>query len=133
MFNPIFFNVLVKSRLKLLPLSMSTRVKCEPAMTGSRTSGNFSRLREASPLVFPRKGDRDLAVSQRFLYGRLDRENLLQGQLLCALQEEATVSTEDDVDDILRVLEVLGPRPVILIVIPLILPLSILRKEWSVE
>jgi hypothetical protein len=31
----------VKSRLRPLPPSMSTRVSCEPAMTGSRTSGNF--------------------------------------------------------------------------------------------
>jgi hypothetical protein len=36
-------------------------------------------------------------------------------------------------DDILWVLEILNPRLVTLIVIHLILPLSILRKEWSVE
>jgi hypothetical protein len=40
---------------------------------------------------------------------------------------------KDDVDNILRVLEVLSPRLVTLMIVPLILPLSILRKEWSVE
>jgi hypothetical protein len=44
MFSPIFFNVLAKSRLMLLPASMNTRVNCEPAMTGSRTRGNFPGL-----------------------------------------------------------------------------------------
>jgi hypothetical protein len=42
MFSPIFFNVLAKSSLRPLPPSMSTRVNCGPAMTGSRTRGNFS-------------------------------------------------------------------------------------------
>jgi hypothetical protein len=49
-------------------------------------------------------------VSQRPLYGGLDREDFAQGQLLCALGGEATVSMEDDVNDILRVLEILSPR-----------------------
>jgi hypothetical protein len=50
-----------------------------------------------------------------------------------ALRGEATVSAEDDVDDILRVLEVLSPQLITLVIIPLIPPLSVLRKEWSVE
>jgi hypothetical protein len=41
MLSPIFFNVLAKSRLRPLLPSMSTRVTCEPATIGSRTSGNF--------------------------------------------------------------------------------------------
>jgi hypothetical protein len=41
MFSPIFFKVLAKSRLRLLPPSMSTQVNCEPTTTGSRMSGNF--------------------------------------------------------------------------------------------
>jgi hypothetical protein len=57
----------------------------------------------------------------------------VQGHLLRALQGEAAVSVEDDVDDVLQVLKVLSPRLVTLIIIPLILPLSILRRELSVE
>jgi hypothetical protein len=41
MSSPIFFRVLVKSRLRPFPPSMSTRVSYEPAMIGSRMSGNF--------------------------------------------------------------------------------------------
>jgi hypothetical protein len=41
MSSAIFFRVLMKSRLRLLPLPISTRVSYEPAMIGSRTSGNF--------------------------------------------------------------------------------------------
>jgi hypothetical protein len=41
MSSSIFFKVLAKSRLRLLPPSMSTWVSCEPKTTGSRTSGNF--------------------------------------------------------------------------------------------
>jgi hypothetical protein len=67
------------------------------------------------------------------VYGKLDREHFTQGQLLRALQGKATISTEDDIDDILRVLEVLSSRLVTFLVLPLILPLSILRKQWSVE
>jgi hypothetical protein len=44
MFSPIFFSVLAKSRLRLLQPSMSTRVSCEPATTGSRTNRNFLGL-----------------------------------------------------------------------------------------
>jgi hypothetical protein len=40
---------------------------------------------------------------------------------------------KDDVDNILRVLEVLSPQLITLVIIPLIPPLSVLRKEWSVE
>jgi hypothetical protein len=69
-------------------------------------------------LVVSREGDQDLVVSQRFLYGGLDRENFAQGQLLHVLRGEATISTEDDVDDILWVLEVLSPQLVTLIEIP---------------
>jgi hypothetical protein len=47
----------------------------------------------------------------------------MQGQLLRALGREAVISTKDDVDDILRVLEILSPRLVTLIVVLLILPL----------
>jgi hypothetical protein len=43
------------------------------------------------------------------LRGRLLREVLVQGQLLRALGGEATISTQDDVDDILWVQEILGP------------------------
>jgi hypothetical protein len=67
------------------------------------------------------------------LYGELDRKDFAQGQLLHALGGEASVSAEDDIDDILRVLEILSPRLVILIVVFLILSLSILRKGWSIE
>jgi hypothetical protein len=42
MFNPIFFNVLTKSRMRPLMSSMSTRVNYEPAMIRSRMSRNFS-------------------------------------------------------------------------------------------
>jgi hypothetical protein len=41
MFSPIFFNILMKSRLRLFPPSMSTRVSYEPTTTRSRMSGNF--------------------------------------------------------------------------------------------
>jgi hypothetical protein len=41
MSGPIFFSVLMKSRLMLLPLSMSTQVSCEPDTKGSKMSGNF--------------------------------------------------------------------------------------------
>jgi hypothetical protein len=67
------------------------------------------------------------------LYGRLDREDFAQGQFLRVLGGEAAVSAEDDVDDILRVLEILSPRLVTLIVVLLILLLSVLRKGWSIE
>jgi hypothetical protein len=42
------------------------------------------------------------------LYGRLDREDFAQGQLLRALGGEAAISAEDDVDDILGVLKILS-------------------------
>jgi hypothetical protein len=57
------------------------------------------------------------------LYDGLDREDFIQGQLLCALGGETVVSTEDDVDNILQVLEILSPRLVTLIVVLLILQL----------
>jgi hypothetical protein len=44
MFNPIFFKVLAKSRLRPLPPSMSTQVSYEPTMIESRTSRNFPGL-----------------------------------------------------------------------------------------
>jgi hypothetical protein len=46
---------------------------------------------------------------------------------------EAAIYTEDDVSDILRVLEILCPQLVTLVIVLLILPLSVLREEWSVE
>jgi hypothetical protein len=49
------------------------------------------------------------------------------------LRGEATVSAEDDVDDILWVLKILSPSLITLFIVFLILPLSVLRKEWSVE
>jgi hypothetical protein len=84
-------------------------------------------------LIIPRKGDRDLAVSQRLLYGGLDREDFAQGQLLRVLGGEAAISAEDDVDDILQVLEILSPQLVTLVIVLLILSLSILGEGWSVE
>jgi hypothetical protein len=66
------------------------------------------------------------------LHLRLYREDFTQGQLLRTLGGEATVSTEDDVDDILRVLKILSPELVTLIVVLLVLSLSGLGKEWSV-
>jgi hypothetical protein len=41
MFSPIFFKVLAKSRLRPLPLSVSTLINCEPATTETRMSRNF--------------------------------------------------------------------------------------------
>ena len=41
MSSPILVIVLMKMRFRSLPPSMSTRVRMEPATTGSRTSGNF--------------------------------------------------------------------------------------------
>jgi hypothetical protein len=84
-------------------------------------------------LIIPGKGDRDLTVSQRLLYGGLNREDFTQGQLLRMLGGEAAIYTEDDVSDILRVLEILCPQLVTLVIVLLILPLSVLREEWSVE
>jgi hypothetical protein len=52
----------------------------------------FFRLEEVGPLIVPREGDRNLTVFQRLLYGGLDREDFAQGQLLCALPGEATIS-----------------------------------------
>jgi hypothetical protein len=74
-------------------------------MTGSRTSRNFLNL-EKGPLIIPGEGDRDLAVSQRLLRGRLYREDFTQGQLLRTLGGESAISAEDDVDDVLQVLEI---------------------------
>jgi hypothetical protein len=67
------------------------------------------------------------------LYGGLDREDFSQGQFLCALGREATVSTEDDIDYILWVFKILSPRFVTLVVVVLILSLSVLRKGWIIE
>jgi hypothetical protein len=83
-------------------------------------------------LIIP-EGDRDLAISQRFLRGRLYREDFTQGQLLHALGGDSTVSTEDGVDDVLRVLEILSPRLVTLIIMLLVVLLSGSGKGWSVE
>jgi hypothetical protein len=84
-------------------------------------------------LIIPREGDRDLAVSQRLLRGRLYREDFIQGQLLRALGGASAVSAKDDVDDVLRVLEILSPRLVTLVVVLLVISLSCLGKGWSVE
>jgi hypothetical protein len=84
-------------------------------------------------VIIPIEGDLDLTVPQRLLRGRLYRQDFMQGQLLCVLGGEAAISTEDDVDDILRVLEILSPRLVTLIIVLLVLSLSGLGKEWSVE
>jgi hypothetical protein len=67
------------------------------------------------------------------LYGGLDKEDFVQVQLLRAFGGEAAVSTEDDVDNVLWVLEILSPRLVTLIVILLILSLFILGKGWGIE
>jgi hypothetical protein len=83
-------------------------------------------------LIIPGEGGWDLAVSQRLLRGRLYREDFAQGQLLCVLGGESTVSVEDDVDDVLRVLEILSPRLVTLVIVILVLSLSGLGKGWSV-
>jgi hypothetical protein len=75
-------------------------------------------------LIVSREGDRDLAVSQRLLRGRLYREDFAQGQLLRALGVESAVSAEDDIDDVLWILEVMSPRLVTLVVVLLVLSLS---------
>jgi hypothetical protein len=67
------------------------------------------------------------------LHGRLCREDFAQGQLLRALGGKTSVSIEDDVNDILRVLEILSPRLDTLVVVLLVLSLSGLGKGWSVE
>jgi hypothetical protein len=100
MSRPIFFRVLAKSRLRLLPPSMSTWVSCEPTTIGSRTSGNF-----------------------------LSSGN----QLLHALGVESTISAKDDVDDVLRILEILGPRLVTFLVILLVFSLSCLREGSCIQ
>jgi hypothetical protein len=84
-------------------------------------------------LIISREGDRDLAVSQRLLRGRLYREDFAKGQLLRALGRQSTVSTKDDVDGILRVVEIMSPRLVTLVIILLVLSLSRLEKRWSLE
>jgi hypothetical protein len=50
-----------------------------------------------------------------------------------ALGEEAAIFTEDGVDDVFRVLEILSPQLVTLVVILLVLSLSGLGKRWSIE
>jgi hypothetical protein len=67
------------------------------------------------------------------LHGRLYREDFEQGQLPRRLGGEAAVSTEDDIDDILRVLEILSPQIVNLVIILVVLSLSSLGKWWSME
>jgi hypothetical protein len=57
----------------------------------------------------------------------------MQGQLLRALGGESTVSAEDDVDDVLRILKVLSPRLVTSLIIFLVLSLSSLREGWCIE
>jgi hypothetical protein len=64
---------------------------------------------------------------------RLHREYFMQGQLLRALGGESTVSAEDDVDDVLRILKVLSPRLVTSLIIFLVLSLSSLREGWCIE
>jgi hypothetical protein len=83
-------------------------------------------------LIVPREGDWDLAISQRLLLGRLYGEDFAQGQLLRALGGESAVSTEDVVDNVLRILEVLSPRLVTLVIVLLVLSLSYLRVGWGV-
>jgi hypothetical protein len=84
-------------------------------------------------LIVPGEGDRDLIVSQRLLRGWLYREDYAQGELLRALGGKSTVSAEDDVDNILRILKSLSPRLVTLLVILLVLSLSCLREGWDIE
>jgi hypothetical protein len=73
-----------------------------------------------------RERDWDLTVSQRPLYGWLNRQNLAQSKFLRALGREAVVTAEDDVDDVFGVSETLHPRLVSLFVL-LLLPLP----SWS--
>jgi hypothetical protein len=49
------------------------------------------------------------------------------------LGRESAISAEDDVDDALRILEVLSPRLVTLLFILLVLSLSCLREGWCIE
>jgi hypothetical protein len=67
------------------------------------------QLEEAGPLILLGEGDWDLAISQRFLYGRLEKKDLAQSQLLRTLRGEAAFSAKDDVDNILWILEIFGP------------------------
>jgi hypothetical protein len=52
---------------------------------------------------------------------------------LRALGGKSAVSTEDDVDNILRILEVLSPRLITFIIVLLVLSLSYLGKGWGIE
>jgi hypothetical protein len=61
------------------------------------------------------------------------KEYFTQGQLLRALGRETADSTEDDVDDIRRILEILSPRLVTPVIILLVLSLAGLVKGWCVE
>jgi hypothetical protein len=67
------------------------------------------------------------------LRGRFYREDFAEGQLLHALGGESAVSIEDDIDNVLRDLEILSPQLVTLVVILLVLSLSFLGKGSSVE
>jgi hypothetical protein len=84
-------------------------------------------------LIIPGEGDRDLALSQRLLCGRLYKVDFVQGQLLRMLGRESAVSAEDDFDDVLWILEVLSPRLVTLPIVLLVLSLSCLGEGWGIE
>jgi hypothetical protein len=84
-------------------------------------------------LIVLGEGDRDLAVSQRPCRGWLHREYFTQGQLLFTLGGESAVSTKDDVDDVLRILEVLGPQLVTGFIILLVFSLSCMREGQCIE
>jgi hypothetical protein len=64
----------------------------------------LSWLGEAGPLIVSRERDQNLVVSQGSLYGRLDRQDLTESLFLRWLVD-AGVTTEDDVDDVVRVLK----------------------------
>jgi ABC-type uncharacterized transport system involved in gliding motility auxiliary subunit len=122
----------MKSRLRPLPPLMSTRVNCEPTTTGSRTSRNFPG---SEKLVHWASQEKEIGTSLylRGFYMASLTKRISRRVSFCTLLEEAAVSAEDDVDNILRVLKVLSPRLVNLVVVPLILLLSVLRSEWKVE
>jgi hypothetical protein len=78
--------------------------------------GEFTRLREASPLIVTRERDGDLRPTEWSWYRRLNGQDLPKKQLLVPPGTKILIPPEDDVDDLRGVLK-LRVAPLVVVVV----------------